>query len=375
MITKRQKQILDFIKSSTDKKGYAPSLKEIKKHFKLSSESTIHQHIRTLEKKGHIKKEKNQPRGIEVIEITNVAYSDLEVEIEKVESTKIKPKRKLVNKLNDLEASQWIPETVSVYVQKGLGAGHEEAKIERQHPAPYSFQDVGRLVRFFTKKGQKVLDPFLGVGSTLKACAVDGREGVGIELVKKYVDLSNERLKKEVDGNLFGAMPQKVIHGDALKTIDKMNDDEFDFIVTSPPYWNILNKKADHKTKQERLANNLDTKYSKLKKDLGNIDNYDEFIDILSGFFNNCSRILKPKKYLAIVVSDFRNKDRYHMFHSDLASKLEEGNFTLKGITILYQRHKKIFPYGYPYSYVPNIHHQYILILQNKKEHEDINKK
>lgn len=279
-----------------------------------------------------------------------------------------KPKRKTVNMLNDLTASEWIQETISVFNQKGLGLGHEDTKIERQHPAPYSYQDVGRLIKFFTKKGQRVLDPFNGVGSTLKACAVNGREGVGIELVKKYVDLSKERLKKEVsaeESELINTN-QKVIYGDSLKKIKGFEDDYFDFVVTSPPYWSILSK-VDHKAKNERIDKDLDFKYSDLKNDLGNIQNYDEFLKILSGFFNDCSRILKPKKYMCIVVSDFRHKDKFYMFHSDLAQKLEEGNFALKGITVLYQRHKKIFPYGYPYSYVPNIHHQYIIILQNKK--------
>jgi DNA modification methylase len=280
---------------------------------------------------------------------------------------KEKQKRKTVNNLNDLTASEWIQETISVFTQKGLGAGHEDTKIERQHPAPFSFQDVGRLINFFTKKGQRVLDPFDGVGSTLKACAVNGREGVGIELVKKYTNLTKERLKKELKGENKDILNlnQKVILGDALKEIKKIDEDYFDFIVTSPPYWSILSK-IDHKSKK-RVDDNLDTKYSNLKNDLGNIKDYDKFIEILSGFFNDCSRILKPKKYLCIIVSDFRHKDRFYMFHSDLVKKLEEKNFALKGITVLYQRHKKIFPYGYPYSYVPNIHHQYILILQNKK--------
>ncbi|MDO8487011.1 MAG: DNA methyltransferase [Candidatus Curtissbacteria bacterium] len=275
-------------------------------------------------------------------------------------------KRKLVNNLNDLSASEWIPETISVYVQKGLGAGHKEAQIEKQHPAPYSFQDVGRLIRFFTKSGQKVLDPFVGVGSTLKACAILNRRGVGIELVPKYVELTKKRLETELNG-LFDNKDQSVIQGDALKVVEDFKDDHFDFIVTSPPYWSILNKKADHKVISTRISNGLDTKYSELKEDLGNITDYDQFLEILSGFFNDCSRILKPKKYLCIVVSDFRHKDRYYMFHADLANKLEQKNYKLKGITILYQSRKKIFPYGYPFSYVPNIHNQYILILQNNK--------
>jgi len=284
--------------------------------------------------------------------------------------TKVKEKtiRKNVNLLNDLTASEWIQETISVFTQKGLGVGHEDTKIERQHPAPFSFQDVGRLIRFFTKKGQRVLDPFNGVGSTLKACAVNDRAGVGIELVKKYVDLTKERLEKEVKRDLFSNKDQTIIKGNALKVINKFEDDSFDFIVTSPPYWNILNK-IDHKVK-ERVTNNLDTKYSDLKDDLANIENYDKFIEVLGNFFNDCSRILKPKKYMCVIVSDFRQKDKLYMFHSDLANYLEKGNFALKGVTILYQRHKKIFPYGYPYSYVPNIHHQYIMIFQNKKHAE-----
>ena len=77
------------------------------------------------------------------------------------------------NKLNELTAKEWIVETISVWNQRGLGAGHPDARIERQHPAPFSFTDVGRLIRYFTKSGQTVLDPFVGVGSTLKACAVE----------------------------------------------------------------------------------------------------------------------------------------------------------------------------------------------------------
>ncbi|UKI51943.1 MAG: hypothetical protein L6V79_07280 [Clostridium sp.] len=69
-------------------------------------------------------------------------------------------------------------------------------------------------------------------------------------------------------------------------------------MVTSPPYWSILNKKADHKVKKERLEHDLATNYSDNDKDdLANIGNYEEFIDVLvNGVFLEAARVLKPKK-------------------------------------------------------------------------------
>ena len=75
------------------------------------------------------------------------------------------------NKLNELNGTEWLPETKSFWFQKGLGSKHAHAQIERLHPAPYSFKDVMRLIKFFTKSGDTVLDPFSGIGSTMKACA------------------------------------------------------------------------------------------------------------------------------------------------------------------------------------------------------------
>ncbi len=270
-----------------------------------------------------------------------------------------------VNKLNNLSSKEWIVETVSVWNQKGLGRNHPDTKIEKEHPAPFSYTDIGRLIKFFSKEGGVVLDPFVGIGSTLKACAVNNRAGIGIDLNKKYVELSKKRLKDELTEELLNTN-QKVLLGDSINVIDKLETNSIDFIVTSPPYWNILNKK-DHKAKQERENKGLDTKYSEDKRDLGNIEEYENFLNKLQKIFKKCIRVLKNEAYMAIVVSDFRDKSEYIMFHADLAYKLKDLGYQIKGMKVLYQRHKRIFPYGYPYSYVPNIHHQNIIIVQNKK--------
>ena len=56
------------------------------------------------------------------------------------------------NTLNDLTGKDWLPETKSFFYQKGLGSNSPEAQIEREHPAPYSFQDIGHLIRAIPHK-------------------------------------------------------------------------------------------------------------------------------------------------------------------------------------------------------------------------------
>jgi len=270
------------------------------------------------------------------------------------------------NKLNELTAREWISETVSVWRQRGLGRGHPDTDIERQHPAPFSFTDVARLIRFFSKTDEVVLDPFVGIGSTLKAAALEGRRGIGIELSPRFAALSRERLAREVDASGGTGAAQQVLEGDAREVLASLETGSVDFVVTSPPYWNILHKK-DHKARQERVTQGLATRYSHDDpRDLGNVDDYETFVKELVTILADCGRVLKPNKYLAVVVSDFRDGGRLRMFHADLASSLENVGFVLKGITVLYQTHKRVFPYGYPAAYVPNIHHQYVLILRNE---------
>jgi DNA modification methylase len=268
------------------------------------------------------------------------------------------------NTLNDLSGKKWIQETKSAWFQKGLGSNHPDTRIERQHPAPFSFQDVSRLINFFTKSGGYVLDPFCGVASTLKACACTNRRGLGIELTKKWVELGKERLRNETeDGSC-----QKIIQGDCREVLPRLKEEEFDFVITSPPYWGILRKDNDHKTVNERVKKGFDTNYSDDPKDLGNIPTYSDFKIELEKIFTQCYRVLKPKKYVCLVVSDFRHGSDFVPFHADVISCMANSGFQLEGINILVQNAKKLYPYGYPYAFVSNIHHQYILIFRKNGE-------
>lgn len=274
------------------------------------------------------------------------------------------------NQLNDLTGKEWIPETKSYMFQKGLGASHPDAQIEKLHPAPFSFQDIESLLRFFTKKGMTVLDPFGGVGSTAKACERLSRKCISIELSNKYHGLSIERLEKEVGKG--SSQNHTFINGDSREELKLLETNSVDFVVTSPPYWGILHKQ-DQKVKRNRVQYNLDTQYSNDEKDMGNIADYNQFLqDLCDNVFMQCGRVLKNNKYMAIIVSDFRDKGDYVSFHSDIISMLNKkllpqgGTLCLQGTKVLIQNHKSLHPYGYPFSYVENIHHQYILIFRKK---------
>ncbi len=268
------------------------------------------------------------------------------------------------NKLNNLTGKEWIQHSKSFWYQKGLGNSNEYTEIEKLHPAPFSYQDIIRLINLFTKPEMVVLDPFCGVASTLKAAGLSGRNAIGIEISTKWAKLGKERLVKEIPDLQQDKVKLKIYRDDCLKRLPKIETDTIDFIVTSPPYWGILNKNPDHKQKSQRVNKGLSTKYSNSENDLGNVKDYDTFLLKINDMSSECYRILKKGKYFALIVGDFYHKSKFYPFHIDTINLFQNQGYTLRGVTILAQNNKMLFPYGYPYAFVQNIHHQYIEIFQ-----------
>jgi len=234
--------------------------------------------------------------------------------------------------------------------------------LKAQHPATFAETDIEKLIRFFSKAGDIVLDPFAGSGSALVAAERCGRNAVGVEVAHQWAEIARQRVQDQPKLFSDHETTTKVVEGDARAVVPEFPDDHFGFIVTSPPYWSVLNKAPDHKVKHERLRKGLPTRYSDSSDDLANLESYDEFLDALGHIFSICLRVLRPKRYIAVVVSDFRDKSRFHLFHSDVASLLDSSGYHLAGITILIQDSKTLYPYGMPHAFVSNIHHQYVVI-------------
>lgn len=259
------------------------------------------------------------------------------------------------NALNDLTNREWMVETKSVWFSRPP----QRDKLKAQHPATFAESDIVRLIQFFTKRGQKVLDPFVGSGSTLVACAQCDRSGIGIELVDNWAEVAEKRVLQEEP-----VFDQAVLRGDSRIVLPTLAQESFDFIVTSPPYWMILRKDLDHKVKAERKSKGLQTRYSDEVNDLGNVESYEEFLGELGHVFTECRRVLKIKRYMCVVVSDFRHKSEFVAYHADISRVVESAGFSLEGITILAQDNKNLYPYGMPFAFVSNIHHQYILVFR-----------
>jgi DNA modification methylase len=287
------------------------------------------------------------------------------------------------NNLNDLSNVEWLTFTKSVWQSRPP----PRDELKEQHPATFAENDIEKLILFFTKKGGRVLDPFSGSGSTLIACLNTGREGLGVELIDKWVTISNQRLEraKEIGRPLLTNPTEavsdsaelqpalKIMQGDSRTVLKQIGAESFDFVVTSPPYWAILTKARDHKSKRERLSKGLPTKYSEDKRDLGNAPSYHDFLLELTKVFGECYRVLKQGKYMVIVVSDFRHGSKFVPFHNDLSDVVQKVGFSLEGITILVQDSKNLYPYGMPYAFVSNIHHQYILIFRKQMKKSALN--
>ncbi len=76
-LTKRQKQVLDYLVSFLDKHGYSPSYDEIGRGMRLASLATVHKHLATLERKGYIRRAYNQSRSLEVLQLPKPVKSSV----------------------------------------------------------------------------------------------------------------------------------------------------------------------------------------------------------------------------------------------------------------------------------------------------------
>jgi DNA modification methylase len=257
---------------------------------------------------------------------------------------------------NDLCGDEWLRNSLSIW--SDIRKTPEEAAL--RHPAMFPAILCERLIMTLLRRTgkQRVLDPFMGSGSTLVAARGLGKVGIGFEISPEFVAMASRRLEAPT---LFrAAAPEYEIHqADARRILEFVKPCSVDLCITSPPYWDILNQRRTADGKEIR-------NYGNLSDDLGAVSDYQEFLQQLAQVFRAVFAALRSRAYCVVVVMDLRKKATFYPYHSDLASHLSSAGFLLDDIIIWDRRqeYNNLRPLGYPHVFRVNKVHEFILLFR-----------
>ena len=290
------------------------------------------------------------------------------------------------NGLNELAGDEWLYFTKSLWTTAYPSElGHSARKAHGANKPP---RLMARLIEFFTRPGELVLDPVAGVGGTLLGAAIcrSPRLALGFELEPRWVQVY-ETVVRDAGGDGNGTAPEvladlgsadpggprrfapggsRLVVGDATRLLTELEDASVDFVATDPPYNPQLRLTMAGGRLAEQFANRR-TDYAMLTDDpadLANSASYPEYLERMGAILAQLRRVLRDKRYAAIIVRDAYQDGRYRFTAADLAERAEAAGFVTKGDLIWYQAGTRLRPYGYPRGFVPNIVHQHILVLR-----------
>ncbi len=272
-------------------------------------------------------------------------------------------KRKFRNRLNDLSTTEWLKFQKSWFIHN---PPPRKDKV-LSHPAKFPETLVQEFIEFFTKPEQVVCDPMAGTGSTLIAALRAGRHSYGIELNPRYAQIARQMILEE-QANAHNGVTSTILTGNAADIAalaEEHNIPLIDYVITSPPYWDMLHAKGAETQEKRRQDQALDVVYSNDPHDVGNIDDYDAFIEQLAQIYAALQPLLQPRAYLTIIVKNVKKGGKIYPLAWDLARRL--GNtYALKDEKIWCQDNIRLFPYGMGNAWVSNTFHHYCLQFRNE---------
>ncbi|EAL3377507.1 RNA methyltransferase, partial [Campylobacter jejuni] len=279
-------------------------------------------------------------------------------------------KYSLQNKLNDLSGGEWTYFLNSVISTKYLTNGDDSYAhhIRKIHPSPKPPQLMRDIIKFFTKENELVFDFFAGVGGTLLGASLCNRKAVGIDLNQKYINAYQEANK------YLNLEEQIFICGDSLKIlkdekqINKIfNNNKASLILIDPPYGDMMakNKTGEAMKKGKDIS---PTPFTNMEVDLGNMD-WDKFILNFKESVKDSLKFLKEKGHVVVFIKDMQpNKENANLLHADVINELNSlNNLKYLGVKIWADLNVNLYPYGYPFAFVANQIHQYIMVFRKEK--------
>ncbi len=226
------------------------------------------------------------------------------------------------------------------------------------HPAKFPEPMIAQFIEDFSEPGELVLDPMAGTGSALLAARRTGRRCAGIELNPAFVEIIRQRLQQD---DLFSASGVgALICGDATKEESyQALPPVIDYVVTSPPYWDMLRMKGAE-TQKKRRDSGLLVFYSNRAEDLGNLSDYDDFLKMLFAAYHLVIDRLKPGGFMTVIVKNVKKRGKVYPLAWDIAFALAPF-LELRHEQIWCQDDQRLAPFGYRYAWVSNTFHHYCL--------------
>ncbi len=268
----------------------------------------------------------------------------------------------MMNKLNDLDSKTWLKFQKSWFIHNPP----PRKKGVLVHPAKFPETMAQEFIEFFTKHGETIFDPMAGTGSTLIAALRAGRNSYGIELNPKYAEIARQLIVEErkLLGSSIENLKSEMITGDAaLATNYRLPT--INYVLTSPPYWDMLHAKGAETQKKRRSDAELNVFYSDDPHDLGNLHDYEEFLQKLVAIYGGLKPLLHEKAYLTVIVKNVKKGGKIYPLAWDLGRELGKV-YTLKDEKIWCQDNQPLAPYGLGSAWVSNTFHHYCLQFRNE---------
>lgn len=265
------------------------------------------------------------------------------------------------NHINCLSAKEWIQSQVAIWE---FFYEKRDIRDKNIHPAVFPVGLPKKCIQLFTHEGQLVLDPFVGIGTSLLAASDLNRNAVGFDLKKEYVDFANQRVSQSKMTNYLETAKntaQTAVQDDAHKIAEYLEPETVSLVVTSPPYANMLNRPRLNKSIRGNLRENQHylavQQYSNDPKDLGTMEPK-RYAEVLGGIYGGIIGLLRPRAHSIINVTDLWWKDDKHgrrvPVHLYVVEEMQKVGYELRNIIIWDRRNlvNKVGIFGWPSNYI-----------------------
>jgi DNA modification methylase len=257
----------------------------------------------------------------------------------------------LDNHISCVTAKDWVKGMVTIQTFYYEGRDIRDKNI---HPAVFPIALPAHFIKLLTHEGELVLDPFVGIGTTLVAAQDLNRNAVGFDLNEEYIKIAKKRLAQS---RLVPSTNQLAIVDDAHNVPEYLEENTVSLCITSPPYANMLNRPRLNKSIRGDLRNNDQylkvQQYSDDPRDLGTM-NHEEYSKALEQIYSNILPLMKPKAHCIININDVWWRNKRYLTHIYVIEAIQRAGFEFRNTFIWDKRDlvNKVGIFGYPNNFI-----------------------